>query len=112
MVLLYKSEIWVVIESILKVLEGVSYQRVVEEGYQCSLLAEALEAAWICPMKEYIWRRQDIIAQYIANRPIYDLCTGAEQMPKLSICVWWWDQDLNPEEEGDGTREGAERDVG
>ena len=33
-------------------------------------------------------------------------------MPKLSICVWWWDQDLNPEEEGDGTREGAERDVG
>ena len=33
MVLLYKSEIWVVIESILKVLEGVSYQRVVEEGY-------------------------------------------------------------------------------
>ena len=32
-VLLYRSEIWVVIESILKVLEGVSYQRVVEEGY-------------------------------------------------------------------------------
>ena len=33
-------------------------------------------------------------------------------MPGSSIFMWWWDQDLNPEEEGIGSREGEEREVG
>ena len=50
--------------------------------------------------------------EYIANLPIYELYTGAEQM-KVSIrFLWWWDQDLTWEEEGDGAREGDEREIG
>ena len=63
-------------------------------------------------MKEYIWILQDTIAEYITNRPIYELCTGADQIPGPVRFMRLWDQDLNWEEEIDGDREGVEREVG
>ena len=63
-------------------------------------------------MKEYIQRRQDTIAEYIVNVPIYDICAGTEQMPGLIIFIKLWDQDFNLQEEGDIARKGSEREVG
>ena len=50
--------------------------------------------------------------EYIANQPIYELCTGAERMKGFIRFFQWWDHDLTREEEGDSTIEGAEREVG
>ena len=48
----------------------------------------------------YIRRRQEIIAERVACRPIYDMCTEEEQMPGTSRLVRWLDQDaLNESEE-------------
>ena len=58
-------------------------------------MVEVLEASGLWLIKEYIWRRQATIVEYITNRPIYELCTGAERMPGFIRLVWWWDQDLN-----------------
>ena len=73
---------------------------------------EALEAAGLWPMKEYTLIRQATIADYIANRPIHEVCTGVERMNGSSRFLWWWDQYLIREEEGEGVREGSERKVG
>ena len=32
-----------------------------------------MEEAGLWPMKEHIWRRKDIVAEYISNHPIYEL---------------------------------------
>ena len=50
--------------------------------------------------------------EYIANRQIYEPCMGEAQMPGSNKFMWWWYQELNPEEEGDGASEGAERVMG
>ena len=53
-------------------------------------MAEALEAAGVFPMKEYIWRRQADTVGYIVNFSIYELCTMAERIPGSSISIQWW----------------------
>ena len=58
-------------------------------------MAEVLEAVGMLPMKEYIWSRQDTIVEYIANFPIYELCTKEERMPVSCRLMRWWDQDIN-----------------
>ena len=68
-------------------------------------MAEALEATGLWQMKDYIWRRKATIVEYIVNRPIYELCTGVDQIPGLSRFMRCWDQDLNSEEEGDRASE-------
>ena len=40
----------------------------------------------------YIARRQNTIAQYIATRPIVDLCLAAERRPGMRLLWRWWDQ--------------------
>ena len=83
-VLIYGSEIWIRTYGMLKVLEefhhqvawriaGLSNWRIGKWGWEWSLVAEALEAAGLWPMKEYIWRRQDTIVECIVNHPIYEL---------------------------------------
>ena len=66
----------------------------------------------MCPMKEYILRCQSIIADYISNRPIYELCMGEERMPGPIIFMQLWYKDLNLEEEGGGANEETERGLG
>ena len=56
-----------------------------------------METTGMWHMKKYICRKQANITEYIENCPIYELCTGEEQIPGSSIFVWWWDQNLNPE---------------
>ena len=39
-----------------------------------------MELAGTCPMKEYIQRRQDNIADYIYNLPIYEICSREDHI--------------------------------
>ena len=39
----------------------------------------------------YIARRQNTAAQYIANRPIMELCLAPERKPWLHLSRRWWD---------------------
>ena len=71
-----------------------------------------MEEVGLWKMKEYIWSRQDTILEYISNCLIYEICTGAEQVQGSIRLLRWWDHYLTREEEGNGTSEGAEREVG
>ena len=66
-------------------------QRVEDGEWEFPPVADAMEAAWIWPIKEYIQRRQVTIAAQMACRTIYELCTGAEWMPGYSWMMRWWD---------------------
>ena len=55
-------------------------------------LHEALDTMGIFPISEFVRRRQAIIMEYVAGRPIYKLCTVAEHMQESSRFLVWWDQ--------------------
>ena len=88
-VLLYGRKSWVITESMMKFLEG----RVGAERWEWLPVEDALEAAGIWPMKEYIRRRQATIEEYISISRIYELCTRAEWLQGKSQMIQWWDQD-------------------
>ena len=67
---------------------------------------EALEAAGMFPMKEYIRIWQPTIAEYIANCPIYEVCTGLEWVQGSRRFLQWWDQYITREEERYGAARG------
>ena len=62
-------------------------------------VVDALKAAGIWPIKEYIQIWKTTIAAQVACRPIYDICTGAEKMPGSSRLMMRWDQDVGRKEE-------------
>ena len=39
-----------------------------------------------------IQRRQNTVAQYIATRPLLDLCKGAQQREGVRVTLRWWEQ--------------------
>ena len=43
-------------------------------------------------MEEYIRRRQNTIAQYIATRSLLDLREGQERAPGARSGIRWWEQ--------------------
>ena len=38
----------------------------------------------------YIFRRKNTASQYIAMRPILDLCLDTERNPGSQVQKWWW----------------------
>ena len=40
-------------------------------------------------MEEYIRRRQNTVAQYIATRSLLDLCEGSERALGARVGMWW-----------------------
>ena len=71
-----------------------------------------MELAGMCPMKEYIQRRQEKIADYIYNLPIYEICSREDHIQGSIRFFMWWGQDLTLEAKVDGFSEEAEREVG
>ena len=70
-----------------------------EDGeWEYPLVADAVEAAGICPIKEYIHIWKATIAAQVACKKIYDVCTGAERTPEYSQIMKWWYQDMVREE--------------
>ena len=95
-VLLYGSEIWVVMRAMLKVLVGfyhrlarkimgITARHTTSGEWEWPLLVEALETAGIWPIKEYIQQRQATIAVQVDRRPIYEICTGHNGFRELEF---------------------------
>ena len=43
-------------------------------------------------MEEYIRRRQNTVAHYIATRSLVDLSEGTERAPRARVGMRWWEQ--------------------
>ena len=55
-------------------------------------LGEAMREAGLEEVETYITQRQNTAAQYIATRPILDLCEEAERRPGAGVSKRWWEQ--------------------
>ena len=52
----------------------------------------ALDTTGIWSIREYVRRQKSKITEYVAGRPTYNLCTGAEQIEVSSRFLRWWYQ--------------------
>ena len=103
-VLLFGDETWVVTEDMLGVLE--SFHRQIarrlagcapvylrrEGKWSHPPLGNAYEKAGLYTMEEYIARRKNGIVDYIASRPLYDLCCSKETPEGPAAHQYWWNQ--------------------
>ena len=55
-------------------------------------LAEALGEAGLGGIRKSVTRRQNMVAQYIATRPILDLCEQATQRLVARVSRRWWEK--------------------
>ena len=74
-------------------------RRVEDREWEYPPLSDAMEAAVMWPIKEYIQRWQSTIAAQVVFCTIYKMCIGVERMPGSSRMVRWWDQEVGREEE-------------
>ena len=56
-------------------------------------LKEAMREAGLEGIRKAITRRQNTVAQYIATRPILDLCERATQRLGARVSRQWWEQE-------------------
>ena len=54
--------------------------------------AAAREEAGFKAMGEYIWRRQNTVAHFIAIRSMMELCEETEITPGAQVGMRWWEQ--------------------
>ena len=55
-------------------------------------LEGAMKEARLTDLRTSINRSQKTVAQYIATRPLLDLCEGAKQREGAWVTLRWWDQ--------------------
>ncbi len=60
-------------------------------------MADVLNAAGLQTINHYMDVRWQTVANFIVNRPIWELCAGAVRRRGLPVRPFWWDQpmDLN-----------------
>ena len=59
-------------------------------------MASAMEEAIFEDIGVYIQKRQNTVAQYIATRPIMDLCEQSVRRPGAWVyCRWWYQEGIN-----------------
>ncbi len=107
-VLLYGSETWSLPPLSIKQLEGFHIRAAWRMSglrpekkpngswsYPCSV--DVLEKAGLETITHYMGVRRQTVANFIVNRPIWELCAGAVQKRGLPIQPYWGDQpmDLN-----------------
>ena len=51
-----------------------------------------MKEAGLNDVRTSINRRQNTVAQYIATRPLLDLCEGANQREGAQVTLIWWEQ--------------------
>ena len=56
-------------------------------------LAVAMAEAGFEEIGTYVIRRHNMAAQYIATRPILDLCERSSRRTGSCVCRQWWDKD-------------------
>jgi hypothetical protein len=103
-ILLFGSETWVVTNTMLKALESF-HRRVArriagKQPYRCRRtdtwiyppIDKALEEVGLYSVSHYIEKRQNTVADYVATRPIFDLCRQSEISTGSQSSRRWWDQ--------------------
>jgi hypothetical protein len=90
-VLLYGCETWVITPDMMGVLESFHHRTARRIAKMMPYLrhgvwvypdkGEAMKRAGLYSMESYVRKRQNTVAQYIATRPIYQLCCAAEPPP-------------------------------
>ena len=102
--LLYGSETWNISSAMLKPLQGF-HHRVArrisglmpwylprEDRWEYPPTSEALAIAGLFPIEVYISRRQNTVADYVACRPIFDLCLNSERLTGSPSRLLWYQQ--------------------
>ena len=51
-----------------------------------------MKEAGFTDVRTSIKRRHNTVAQYIATRPLLDLCKGMTQIGGARVAMRWWDQ--------------------
>ena len=113
-VLLFGAETWVLTQSMEKALDSFQFRvarrmtgkkpRQKKDGRLYYLpLAESLREAGMEGIRKSITWRQNTVAQYIATRPILDLCKRATRRPGARVSRRWWEQ-AGIDLEGHGNR--------
>ena len=51
-----------------------------------------MREAGLTDIKKSIANRQNTVAQYIATRPLLDLCEGARAREGVKVPMRWWNQ--------------------
>ena len=44
-------------------------------------------------VETFVSLRQNTVTQFIATRPVVDLCLAAKRRPGPRVSNWWWEQD-------------------
>jgi len=103
-VLLYGAETWSVTPVMLRALRGF-HHRVArqltgkvgrylprEDRWVYPPIDEALEEAGLFPIEVYLNRRQNHLVDYVATRPLLDLCQECTRPDGSSRAQLWWEQ--------------------
>ena len=103
-VLLFREEMWVLTPRIERALESFMHGaarritgRKPRRGWggkwYYTSLREAMREAGFVDIQKSITNRQNTVAQYIATRPIMDLCERTTQRGGARVSRRWWDQE-------------------
>ena len=117
-VLLFGAETWVltpIMEWALSIfqhrvarrLTGTQPRRRGDGSWEYPSLEEEMMEAGFKGIRKYVTRRQNTVAQYIATRPILDLCERSALRPGAWVYPQWWEQD-GLDLEGEKKRAAAE----
>ena len=102
-VLLFESETWVLTAKMEKSLDtfqarvarnltGRQPRRGIDGTWYYPSLAGSMKEAGIVRIQTSILQRKNTAAQFIATRPILDLCEKANRHPGARVARWWWEQ--------------------
>ena len=103
-VLLYGSETWFLTPCMQRVLGGFHHKvarrltgRQLRKGRDGGCvyppLEDDMEGSGLQEVDTYVSFCQNTVAQYIATRPIMDLCLAAKQRPGPRVEIRWWEQE-------------------
>ena len=106
-VLLYGRIIWVMTDAMIMVIEGFHHRisrsntgRTERKGdfgeWEWALVGAELETMGIWMLREYTRRRQETNTEYVAGRPILELCTYKYRMEGSIRFLRYWNQDHKP----------------
>ena len=101
--LLFGAETWVVTPKMERALSaflhgaarrltGRQARREKDGEWHYPSLEGAMKEAGLTDIRTSILKRQNTVTQYIATRPLLDLCKGARAREGAKVPLRWWDQ--------------------
>ena len=103
-VLLYGSETWFLIPRMQRVLggfhnrvacrlTGLQPQKGRDKGWFYLPLEDTMTEAGLREVETYVSRHHNTVEQYIATRPVMELCLEAKRRPGPKVTMRWWEQE-------------------